>query len=84
MAVTKAEAKRIADLSDKDLVDEWTLLAKKVIEDKETLHAFSQEHQRRNRLEQLRAAVGDLSESDMELLQQVKAEGVESNEEVNG
>lgn len=84
MAVTKTEAKRIADLSDKELMDEWTKAGKAVADAQDQLVAFSEEHQRRTRREQLRAQVGDLSEEDMALLQEVRAEGVESEEQVNG
>lgn len=72
----------IAEMSDDDLLDEWTALGTKVTEMRERLEAFSQEHQNRVRKDQLRRQLTGLSESDVALLQEMRAEGVESQEVV--
>lgn len=67
----------LADLSDDDLMREWTALGDQVEKGRALLRLFSQEHQRRSRLAQLNLEPGDL-----ELLQSVSAQGIESAEQV--
>jgi hypothetical protein len=71
--------KKLENMDDDELMTEWTKLGEKVEADKARLREFSAEHQKRVRLEQLNLAPGDL-----ELLQGVSAEGIESEEKVNG
>lgn len=79
-------AKSSADLStmsDEDFMDAWTAQGEEVAAGRERLREFSHEHQRRERKKQLAAAM-NYSDEDLALLQEVVAEGVESQEEVNG
>lgn len=71
----------LESLSDDDLMSEWTALGEEVEAGKARLREFSQEHQRRVRKQQL-ARMAKLSEDDLALLQEIKAEGVESDEAV--
>lgn len=73
----------LADMSDEQLMDEWTALAGQVQSDRERLVAFSHEHQRRNRKAQLAAVASDMTDEDLALLQEAMAEGVESEEDVH-
>jgi len=69
--------KKPSEMSDKELMREWTDFGKKVQKDKDRLREFSKEHQKRERLAQLKLTPGDL-----ELLQGVTLEGIESSEGV--
>lgn len=71
--------KKLENMSDKELMDEWNKLGEKVQADRERLKEFSQEHQKRERLKQLH-----LTPADLELLQGVTPEAIESEEQVNG
>lgn len=71
--------KKVENMSDKELMDEWTKLGERVTADRERLLEFSQEHQKRERLKQL-----NLTAADLELLQGVTPEAIESEEQVNG
>lgn len=71
--------KKLENMSDDELMEAWTSLGEKVEADKQRLREFSQEYQKRCRLEQLNLTPGDL-----ELLQGVTPEGIESEEQVNG
>jgi hypothetical protein len=71
--------KKLENMSDDELMEAWTSLGEKVEADKERLREFSQEHQKRVRLEQLNLTPGDL-----ELLQGMNPDGIESDEKVNG
>jgi hypothetical protein len=71
-----------ATLSDDDLMAEWTALGDEVQAMRERLNLFSEEHQRRTRKAQLAAQVGAVSDEDLALLQEIQAEGVESEEAV--
>jgi hypothetical protein len=70
--------KYLADLSDDDLMREWTAVGEQVERGKVLLRLFSQEHQKRSRLAQL-----NLEPGDAELLQSAAARGIESEEKVN-
>ena len=70
---------KLSDMSDKELMKEWTALGKEVQASKKRLTEFSQEHQKRNRFAQLNLEPGDLA-----LLQGMDADGIESDERVNG
>lgn len=72
----------ISQMSDEDLMSEWTSLGEEVQAGKDRLREFSQEHQRRSRKAQLLAAMGTPSEEDLALLQEAVAEGIESQEGV--
>lgn len=74
-------AKKLENMEDKEFMDAWTSLGKKVQEDKEKLKEFSQEHQRRVRVQQLRDM--GLTQADLELLQEAGPEGIESEEDVD-
>jgi hypothetical protein len=71
----------IASLSDDELMDEWTKTGDEAQALKVRLKEFSAEHQRRTRKAQL-AHLANMSEEDMALLQEVRAEGLESKEAV--
>lgn len=71
--------KKLENMSEKELMEEWTKLGARVAEDRERLREFSQEHQKRERLKQLH-----LTPADLELLQGVTPEAIESEEQVNG
>ena len=72
----------ISQMSDEDLMAEWTALGDEVQAGKDRLREFSAEHQRRNRKAQLLAAMGTPSEEDLALLQEALADGIESQEGV--
>jgi hypothetical protein len=72
----------LAAMSDDDLMTAWTEEGARVEEGKARLSAFSAEHQRRTRKEQLARTVGAVSEEDLALLQDLRAEGVQSEEAV--
>lgn len=71
--------KKLENMNDEEFMDAWTALGERVQADRERLKEFSQEHQKRERLKQLNLTPGDL-----ELLQGVSPEGIESEEQVNG
>lgn len=71
----------IAQMSDEQLMEEWTSYGAQFAKAKERLDAFSAEHQRRSRKADLQR-LADLSDEDMALLQEVRAEGVETAEAV--
>jgi len=68
----------IEDLSDEELMDLWTQFGHEVAAMRERLKEFSQEHQKRVRKEQLKRVAG-YSETDIALLQEIAAEGRESD-----
>jgi hypothetical protein len=70
--------KPIAEMGDDELMAAWDATGEEATKLKERLKEFSQEHQKRERLKQL-----NLSASDLELLQSVTPEGIESLEAVN-
>jgi hypothetical protein len=70
--------KKLENMSDDELMEAWTSLGEKVEADKVKLREYSQEHQRRTRLQQLNLTPGDL-----EMLQGMSPEGIESEEAVN-
>lgn len=72
----------LADLDDDALMEEWTALGTRVQEDRERLLAFSKEHQKRVRKEQMLRVLGGTSPEDAELLQEIIAAGIESEEAV--
>lgn len=69
-------------LSDEELMEEWTAEGEANQASRDLLAAFSAEHQRRVREQQLRSALGSLSAEDLELIQNMAPDGVESQEEV--
>lgn len=69
-------------LSDEEFMDAWTALGTEVQAGRDRLKEFSLEHQRRERKAQLALRNRDLSEEDMALLQEVRAEGIASAETV--
>lgn len=71
----------VAGLSDEELMEQWTDLGAQAERIKDRLREFSAEHQRRVRKEQLKRQM-DYTEDDLALLQEVVAEGVESQEAV--
>jgi hypothetical protein len=71
----------IAQMSDEELMDAWTETGNELTALKERAKEFSAEHQRRNRKAQM-AHLASMSDEDMALLQEVRAEGVESEEAV--
>lgn len=73
----------VAGLSDEDLMRNWTDVGQRFEDDKELLRAFSHEHQRRVRKRQLAAVAADMSDEDLALLQEARAEGIESEEAVD-
>ena len=72
----------ISQMSDEDLMAEWTALGDEVQAGKDRLREFSAEHQRRERKAQLLAVMGTPSEEDLALLQEAVADGIESQEAV--
>lgn len=70
----------IQSMTDEEFMDAWTAQGEEVAAGKARLLEFSQEHQRRERKEQLRRM--QLSPSDAALLQEVTTEGIESEEAV--
>lgn len=76
--MAKKKEKALAELTDDELMDQWTALGKEVEEGKAKLREFSQEHQKRTRFAQLNLQPGDL-----ELVQEMAAEGIVSEEKVN-
>ena len=72
--------KKLENMDDKEFMDTWTALGKQVEKDREKLREYSQEHQRRTRVEQLRNM--GLTQSDLDLLQEAGPAGVESEEAV--
>lgn len=75
--MAKAKSDNLADMSDKQLMSEWTKLGEQVEKDRARLREFSQEHQRRERLKQLNLEPGDI-----ELLQSMSPEAIETAEAV--
>lgn len=83
--VVRLAAKSLAEMTDKQLESEWTKAAKEYDKLKEQLREYSQEHQRRAaqaRADQLMESMTDAEKR--LLLQTMEAEGVGSEEEVNG
>ena len=72
-----ADNSDILEMSDDDLMAEWTALGAEVEDNQERLRAFSHEYQDRCRLEQL-----NLEPGDARLLQRAEAMGIESEEQV--
>lgn len=77
--MAKKKEKALAELTDDELMTQWTDLGKEVEAGKEKLREFSQEHQRRVRVQQL-----GLTSEDLALVQEMSAEGILSDEKVNG
>lgn len=78
-------SKSLETLTDKQLETEWTKTAKEYDKVKAQLKAFSEESQRRAaqaRADQLMESLGD--EEKRALLQSMKAQGIDSEERVNG
>lgn len=75
--MAKKKEKALAELTDDEFMDQWTALGKEVEAGKEKLREFSQDHQRRVRLEQLNLTPGDIA-----LVQKMAAEGILSEEKV--
>jgi hypothetical protein len=71
--------KKLENMDDDELMAEWSKLGERVEADRARLREFSQEHQKRVRLQQLNLTPGDL-----ELLQGADPAGIESDEKVNG
>lgn len=71
----------LEELPDEEFMDTWTELSDLYTEIKDRLKAYNQEHQKRVRKEQIRRQM-DLSEDDLALVQEVVAEGIESQENV--
>lgn len=67
--------KYLQDLSDDELMKEWTEVSERWSKDRELLLLFSQEHQDRTRLAALKIEPGD-----ERLLQRVAVQGIESEE----
>lgn len=72
----------LAGLNDDDLMAEWTALGERVQSDRERLLAFSKEHQKRVRKAQLLRTMGAVTPEDAELMQEIVAAGIESEEAV--
>jgi hypothetical protein len=80
----KAEM-RLADMSDKQLMDAWDKVGKEYTILKDKLMEFSEEHQRREQEKQFAVRLGTLSDPERTALQQyINAQGVESAEDVVG
>lgn len=77
-----AKTKALDAMSDDELMEAWGAVGEEVAAGKERLREFSQEHQRRTRKAQL-AHLAGMSDEDLALLQEVRSEGVESEEAVN-
>ena len=77
--MAKVQTEGLGALSDEEFMRRWDVEGKRAQELKRTLTAFSQEHQRRNRLAQLHLEPGDLA-----LLQSSTPDGIKSEEQVNG
>lgn len=75
--------KALADMGDEEFMDSWTSVGQQAEDLKAQLREYSQEHQRRTRKAQLVAQMGDMSEQDLALLQEARAEGIESEEAVH-
>lgn len=69
--------KSVQNMDDEEFMKEWTALGDRVQSDRERLKEFSAEHQKRVRLAQL-----NLSRGDLELLQTVTPDMIESEEKV--
>ena len=70
----------VKTLDEDTFMEVWTEFGDKVAKDREKLLAFSKEHQHRVRIEQLKTM--GLTPSDLELLQTLEPEGIESQEAV--
>jgi hypothetical protein len=78
-AVEAAMSANVEDLSDEELMDLWTEFGQSCLVMRERLKEFNVEHQKRVRKDQLRRQM-DLTSADLELLQEVAAEGVVTEE----
>lgn len=77
----------IVEMSNETLMEEWTALGAEVTAGRERLLAFSKEHQKRVRQEQVQNLVGAVSEEDKQnLIAAIDAipVGVESEGEAGG
>ena len=72
----------IEAMTDEELMDSWTQEGAEAQVLRDRLEAYSAEHQKRERKKQLKASMGDVSEQDLALLQEVRAEGIASEEAV--
>lgn len=70
--------KKLENMSDEELMSEWTALGERVQKDRARLTEFSREHQRRERMKQL-----GLTEQDLALLQGSEPVAIESEEKVS-
>ena len=79
MATTEIDPMTVdlAGLDDDVFMDVWTQFGSEALAVRERLTEFNLEHQRRERKRSL-ARLGTMSEEDMALLQEIRAEGVES------
>ena len=78
-----AENSDIVQMSNDELMEEWTRLGEQVTAGRERLKAFSKEHQARTRREQVQNLLGAVSEADKkELVEAINAipAGIESEE----
>jgi hypothetical protein len=66
---------------DDQFMEDWTAVSEYFSEVRERVVAFNQEHQRRERKKQLER-FGAMSDEDLALLQEIRAEGVDSEEAV--
>lgn len=71
--------KALAELTDDELMAQWTQLGEEAETIKARLREYSAEHQKRVRFDQLKLEPGDIS-----LIQEMTAEGIASEEKVNG
>ena len=78
-------SKDLTELTDKQLESEWTKAAKQFEEVKNLCREYAAENQRRaadREAERLMNSMGDAEKS--ALVQRIQAEGIESQESVNG
>ena len=71
------DASHFDGMDDETFMAEWTEFGAKVAEDRESLKAYSAEHQKRERLKAL-----NITPADLELLQSVTPDQIVSSEEV--
>ena len=71
----------LRSLDDDAFMQEWQEVSDRAARDRELLVQYNEENQRRSRLAQLKRQM-DLTPADLELLQEVVTEGIESAEKV--
>lgn len=78
-------AKSLTEMTDKQLESEWTKAAKDFDKQKELLKEFSQEHQRRAADKRAAELLETMSDDEKRaLVQMAQADGIESEEKVQG